>query len=314
VYWYEVDQALINPEVYGRKEVDWDGIVLSRVIVCKYCEAEDDYQLTGRADLALMSCLALIEAPNPVGDDTTSVRFGRAALWDGTAMQRPSEGLQRLRALAEAEPASGEAWRRLGNLAQRYHKPGEAEEAFREAVEVDEHEAEAAHSLAEMLWSDGRGQEALQFAVLALKRLPNSSAETEMRQAITASMLDMIRTGLSMSSENVALMAAWSGGERRGQPVVNVSSIDLRKVQDWPVLAEFLTDESMLNVSLTDELPDDDPTLLERHLASRSAHASRPVASVPAPGRPFIRNSKKIGRNRPCPCGSGKKYKKCCGR
>jgi len=22
----------------------------------------------------------------------------------------------------------------------------------------------------------------------------------------------------------------------------------------------------------------------------------------------------KIGRNEPCPCGSGKKYKKCCGR
>jgi len=24
--------------------------------------------------------------------------------------------------------------------------------------------------------------------------------------------------------------------------------------------------------------------------------------------------SRKIGRNDPCPCGSGKKYKKCCGR
>lgn len=28
--------------------------------------------------------------------------------------------------------------------------------------------------------------------------------------------------------------------------------------------------------------------------------------------RPFVRNSKKIGRNDPCPCGSGKKYKHCC--
>ncbi|RYZ84342.1 MAG: DUF1186 domain-containing protein, partial [Proteobacteria bacterium] len=25
-----------------------------------------------------------------------------------------------------------------------------------------------------------------------------------------------------------------------------------------------------------------------------------------------IRNPVKIGRNDPCPCGSGKKYKKCC--
>ena len=29
---------------------------------------------------------------------------------------------------------------------------------------------------------------------------------------------------------------------------------------------------------------------------------------------PFVRPSVKIGRNDPCPCGSGKKYKKCCGK
>jgi preprotein translocase subunit SecA len=26
-----------------------------------------------------------------------------------------------------------------------------------------------------------------------------------------------------------------------------------------------------------------------------------------------LKKGKKIGRNEPCPCGSGKKYKKCCG-
>ncbi len=30
--------------------------------------------------------------------------------------------------------------------------------------------------------------------------------------------------------------------------------------------------------------------------------------------RPEVRETPKIGRNDPCPCGSGKKYKKCCGR
>lgn len=29
---------------------------------------------------------------------------------------------------------------------------------------------------------------------------------------------------------------------------------------------------------------------------------------------PYVRESRKIGRNEPCPCGSGKKYKNCCGR
>ncbi len=29
---------------------------------------------------------------------------------------------------------------------------------------------------------------------------------------------------------------------------------------------------------------------------------------------PFVREAPKIGRNEPCSCGSGKKYKKCCGK
>jgi uncharacterized protein YecA (UPF0149 family) len=32
------------------------------------------------------------------------------------------------------------------------------------------------------------------------------------------------------------------------------------------------------------------------------------AAGAAAPGR-----GAKVGRNDPCPCGSGKKYKKCCG-
>ena len=31
-------------------------------------------------------------------------------------------------------------------------------------------------------------------------------------------------------------------------------------------------------------------------------------------GTPYVRSEKKVGRNDPCPCGSGKKYKHCCGR
>jgi SEC-C motif-containing protein len=29
---------------------------------------------------------------------------------------------------------------------------------------------------------------------------------------------------------------------------------------------------------------------------------------------PFVRAEPKVGRNDPCPCGSGKKFKKCCGK
>ena len=37
--------------------------------------------------------------------------------------------------------------------------------------------------------------------------------------------------------------------------------------------------------------------------------------SEPAPeAQPFVRQGQKVGRNDPCPCGSGKKYKQCHGR
>ena len=40
----------------------------------------------------------------------------------------------------------------------------------------------------------------------------------------------------------------------------------------------------------------------EHRQVKPSAHASEPR-----------RNAPKVGRNEPCPCGSGKKYKRCCG-
>lgn len=30
--------------------------------------------------------------------------------------------------------------------------------------------------------------------------------------------------------------------------------------------------------------------------------------------KPIVRDNPKVGRNDPCICGSGKKYKKCCGK
>jgi uncharacterized protein YecA (UPF0149 family) len=36
------------------------------------------------------------------------------------------------------------------------------------------------------------------------------------------------------------------------------------------------------------------------------------VTEFPVTKTPEVSGRKKVGRNDPCPCGSGKKYKKCC--
>lgn len=38
------------------------------------------------------------------------------------------------------------------------------------------------------------------------------------------------------------------------------------------------------------------------------------IAKLNCPNKPISRSTPKVGRNDPCPCGSGKKYKNCCGK
>jgi len=56
-------------------------------------------------------------------------------------------------------------------------------------------------------------------------------------------------------------------------------------------------------------------TLDEASAAQQAAATPTPsLQPPPPPAAPFIRDGRKVGRNEPCPCGSGKKFKQCCGR
>jgi len=52
-----------------------------------------------------------------------------------------------------------------------------------------------------------------------------------------------------------------------------------------------------------------------QHAGYEEALAGTGADAAPAPKpAPFVRQIGKIGRNDPCPCGSGKKYKHCHGK
>src|SRR5699024_6185941 len=52
------------------------------------------------------------------------------------------------------------------------------------------------------------------------------------------------------------------------------------------------------------------PDKVERVKVAQEVDTVNPDSGVKEP----IKKGKKIGRNDPCPCGSGKKYKHCCGK
>ena len=45
-----------------------------------------------------------------------------------------------------------------------------------------------------------------------------------------------------------------------------------------------------------------------------TTNSEMPKTNVAEKRQPIVNNGPKVGRNDPCPCGSGKKYKQCCGK
>ena len=78
------------------------------------------------------------------------------------------------------------------------------------------------------------------------------------------------------------------------------SQEDVQAVEEAPAVTNVRYQHADYEEALAGS-PDDDT-------ASAAASATK---AAPAP---FVRGGQKIGRNDPCPCGSGRKYKQCHGR
>ncbi len=103
--------------------------------------------------------------------------------------------------------------------------------------------------------------------------------------------------------------------------------IGLRAIGQRDPLVEYKHESYDLFKNLIDEIKLDDTKLLfnakvvtkEEQEKAREKAYKNITTSGPSKGSSEVVESrhvkdKKIGRNEPCPCGSGKKYKKCCGR
>jgi preprotein translocase subunit SecA len=56
------------------------------------------------------------------------------------------------------------------------------------------------------------------------------------------------------------------------------------------------------------------PENVQYHHADYDEALGQPDQSTEGEHQPFVRGGQKVGRNDPCPCGSGKKYKQCHGK
>jgi hypothetical protein len=81
-----------------------------------------------------------------------------------------------------------------------------------------------------------------------------------------------------------------------------LAEMDPQRAADWTLLEKLGRAMDRLGAPLSPELA-----------ASIQAVLANPVRGERAAVAPVVRAGPKVGRNEPCPCGSGKKWKKCCG-
>ena len=76
-------------------------------------------------------------------------------------------------------------------------------------------------------------------------------------------------------------------------------------------MMDGIEDQSLRYLYLLQPVEDRDKVREMERRQRKQEMVMGPAEEAPEPRRPVIRGPK-IGRNEPCPCGSGKKYKKCC--
>jgi tetratricopeptide (TPR) repeat protein len=252
----------------------------------------DEYELNATTATSLM---LRASASDGTGDDP--VVLGKAQLWDGTIMRRPSQAIAYLKEQAEADPTNGAAWRRLGNIQERLGLDQDALLSWRKAIEVDDKECEAASSLASASWQQGDVQGALDALSVAIERFDRTPGD--LKETVAGGITSLLPRIASLVDGPLGLDVAWTEKTRKGEVVLTTSRIDVCGFDMWQELAVLLGGETMVQMRLTNRLPTDEPRALLARLGRRS---------------PTRSEVKKAKPNEKCPCGSGRKHKKCCGR
>jgi hypothetical protein len=167
--------------------------------------------------------------------------------------------------------------------------------------------------------------------VSLIKRLAeNEAADEYVRNAALESLVCLVATGQMPREKVLAYYKSLFESDLSKQPshfwngLVSCCT-DLYPEELYPEIkqafVEDLIDESFIDLDFVDEqlalgrgevlakLQDDRYKPIENTVEELEWWA---CFQPPARQQPTVRK-KKVGRNEPCPCGSGKKYKKCCG-
>ncbi len=291
---YKVGHVMIAPELYDRPAgglLDED-LGFTRLLSCRHCGAGGPWQLDEGSRVRLMAALILLNT----GQQDIGLSVGELRTFDGRRFRYPSESTAYLQELIAREPERAFLWIRLGNIYKHAGRTDLAEAPYRRAVELEPDNAEAHGCLAELLHGKGHRAKAAPHwkAVLQHAKTAKHMPRPLLLDMVSAAM-DALLSSTKDAREVFELLPRLDPSELANRPknepvVLRLRTWDLSKLGDWDEVCELFLGEPIRDLGPGAEWDADDDAGPDRAVQYE------------------------VPRNAPCPCGSGHKYKKCCGR
>lgn len=271
---------------------------------CKHCNAAGDWDMPPWISMRIIGSALMLGSAAERTDDR--VIFGSAPLYDGYKGRFATDSEEHLLQQLRQSPEDGWLWDRLGNLYYRSGRPDLAIVAFEEAVRRDGEQFESHFSLGMLLSVLDHQEESAHHLHLALATARSYSRldPLKLREFVADALRQLVglhdRTGGKVS---VMPMPEEYGAEQfTSLPGSDdPASLQTRGLNTDDISTFYPIAEAFVG--------------LERIAASQRAKAPQHTHSEVAASRGTpVRLGRRVGRNEPCPCGSGLKYKRCCGR
>ena len=136
--------------------------------------------------------------------------------------------------------------------------------------------------------------------------------------------MDMLREGINLRAY----------GQRNPLVEYKIEALDMFEEMEHTIMDQIATLMYHVSILMPQQMPDEgedapqpqateqqklqaiekQKSQLQDHLSSATASHGSDVSAAESKKKPVTNDGRKVGRNDPCPCGSGKKYKNCCGR
>jgi len=307
---YHVGRVIIDPfkiRSYSEQNNSFeDAVVFSGIFYCQHCGADGPWEIPLNTRMGLLAILAL--PSSQVGE--YGVQIGKMQLFDGTVTRTGAEAEAYLKQKIEEQPENAFLWSRLGNLYEHAGFAERAREAFEKSVHLDPTEVESQASLGEYYMNDGDWTSAAECFEAALVHAPaRRHQQPKLMKELVRACLKFLWNLHNETRGEVRFPPTFSFSDE-GTPTkprnLGLLELDVQSEEGW---------ETLTSLYLTGKVPEharQGSANKIQHRAVSSDEDLLPSEVSRLEGGGTIRGTKRVGRNEPCPCGSGKKYKRCC--